>query len=154
MKLLTVFVVSLLALYSFSCGSSTPASQQAAENSADSFINLMFSSELEPCGDGTQTECDCPVSGTFTDDGTTDTYDICVSADNKTFSGTVTYDEATDTIDAIFSTFGDCTTVTTSGIHASVTSDCSGTITGTCAGETITCTLKNDATEEGCDCTF
>jgi hypothetical protein len=66
----------------------------------------------------------------------------CEHTDGSTFTGTVQYNDAQDSMYLDMSLFGDCTFVkgTITGVE---TDNCQGTVTGTCAGEDITCEVDS-----------
>ncbi|MFH1652943.1 MAG: hypothetical protein ABIE74_02705 [Pseudomonadota bacterium] len=138
-----------------SCGSSGTGTtgQQAAENSMDAFIALLFTDAVTPCTDGLAANCNCPGSGTVSGTDTQYTFANCTDTSGNNFNGTITLDQVNDTVSANFPTFDQCTNVTAQNIPGNDAADCAGTITGTCASETVTCTLVDDG-EGGCDCNF
>ncbi len=146
-----VCVVAVVAL--ISCGGRKMTGEEAAETSMDAFIGLLFSSSVEPCTDGVSTSCSCPGGGTVTGSDTSYSYNNCNDASGNTFNGSVTLNNATDTIDANFPTFDECINVTSTGIPANDEDNCAGSISGTCAGEAVTCNLVDNA-QGDCDCNF
>lgn len=132
-----------------SSGSSTPsaAAEQAAENSLDAFVTLITSAAVLPCMTGEAENCDCPGGGSITTTATTLTMDNCIAASGDTYDGSISSEDG-ETFDGNMSQFGECTNMTASSV---VSDACSGTITGTCASETYTCTLT-DGSNDDCDC--
>jgi hypothetical protein len=138
-----------------SCGSSSSGggsdtAKAAAEDSFDGFGEVLDSDDVEACWIGTATSCDCPGGGTLevdADDGIAVTMDGCTSSDGLVYSGTLTMDDDY-VINGNMAQFGECSNVTASNISGD---DCTGSSSGTCAGESYTCNLTSDG-DDGCDC--
>lgn len=145
-----VAVLGMFALAACGGSSSDGTAQDAINNSANGFGNIIDTILDNPgsCTAKTLLECPCPTSGTVdVDDATYDmTFNNCVS-DGLTYSGTVQTDATGSSVTVNMSQFGECTNVTGTITGADV-DNCSGTLTGTCAGETVTCTM--DSTCETC----
>jgi hypothetical protein len=86
--------------------------------------------------------CNCPGGGTATVDTTlfTLTATGCSSTEGEVFTGTMSL-SAQGNINANFTQFGECTNATGTNI---VMDGCGGTISGTCAGANVTCTVIVD----------
>ncbi len=126
-------------------GGTTP--QQAINNSALGFGNIIDSIVANPeavCTPKTVFECTCPNGGTVDLDDTAYslTFNSCKS-DSLTYTGTVQTDLYFSTLTVNMTQFGECTNVngTITGVDVD---NCSGTLTGTCAGQTVTCTMSAD----------
>ncbi len=166
-----------------SSGGGGSAAEQAAETSATSFVGelsgcidnaqapaqmLAEGEEFDPvaCERDATVElaidveketltCTCTGGGTIAVDTDTLAVDVdnCISADNLTYDGTMATDATFSSFTIDMSSFGECTNVeTTQAIQVTETT-CSGTLTGTCAGTTVTCTLGNPSAA-GEDCTY
>lgn len=111
--------------------------QQAVDTSGDAFG--VVNEELAEC----QTNpCNCSGGGTV-DVGADDlTFNACV-VNGETFNGTITQ-TGPDTVNMNFQTFGQCTGIngTVDGMIADT--NCSGQLSGTCAGQAITCNFNAD----------
>jgi len=134
-------------------GGASQAAKDAAEASGTSFGTLMNSAGLQPCLDTPPQQCDCPGGGTVATTvgaggAMTATFTGCKSADVKTFTGTLSGSEGSSTVTANMSVFGECTNVTGSA-GAPGSTQCSGSLGGTCAGESLTCGFTE--TQQG-DC--
>ena len=160
-KRIAVLAMCLGLVFSAACGSGSSGGdtpEQAAENSY-----LAFASIVEYClGDfGLEADvngylavkqvaqtCDCPGGGTASIDAglTTVTADNCRSAGGLNFNGSVTIDDAGN-VNGTMTPFGECSTVTATNVG---TTTCQGTVTGTCSGESATCTVV-DGGGDDCD---
>jgi len=157
MKRLGILVVVLSLTFFAACGgsggSSGDTSEQAAEASEASY--LAFVSIIEDCledfgleadADGylvakqTATTCNCPGGGyaSIADDLTTVTATECKSSGGLSFSGAVMLSDA-GLINGTIAPFGECSSLTVNNVG---TTTCEGTVTGTCAGESVTCTVS------------
>jgi hypothetical protein len=115
------------------------------EKSGNGFADIVTNDDMQPCIAGTATACDCPGGGSVTVVGTTFTAVNCKSSDGLTYNGTMTIDFTAGTADVAFTTFGECSNIAGTTIDFV---NCSGTMTGTCAGVSETCVLS----ESGDDC--
>jgi hypothetical protein len=161
MRKLGVLVVALSLTLFASCGGGGGTSpEQAAENSGEAFMSIVvyclgdFGLEADANGylvakQAAQT-CDCPGGGTATlsEDETTVTADDCRSANGYSFSGTLTIDD-TGVVNGTLAPFGQCSSVTANNADF-LSGECSGSITGTCEGETATCSITQGSGDE-CD---
>jgi hypothetical protein len=161
MKRLSVLVMIVSISFFAACGGGGGTSpEQAAENSADAFISIvefcLGDFGLEAGADGylvvkqVAETCNCPGGGTATISGdlSTVTADNCTSASGYSFSGTLTIDDQ-GVINGTMAPFGQCSNVTANNADF-ISGNCSGTITGTCEGETATCTVV-DGGGDVCD---
>ena len=142
-------------LFLASCGGGGgggSAAEAAAEASIDAFLSIMMSGDLQPClnCDNGPITCDCPGGGNIViSAGCADvTVTNCKSSDGKTFAGTITYDN--DVLNINLTSFGECSNMMGSNIP--LVGDCSGTVSGTCAGVSLTCNVVDDPDDpEECD---
>jgi hypothetical protein len=125
-----------------SCGGGTSAAQSAI-NSSVAALSDILDYVFNTCVDF---PCACPGGGTVDWDGTTVTANGCKASNGETFTGTLADNGDSATVN--FSVFGECTAV--SGTVSGVQEDsCSGTITGACADESITCSMSSNC--ENCN---
>jgi len=159
-KRMMVLAMCLGLVFSAACGSGSGGSSaaQAAENSGLALVSIVefclgdFGLEADVNGylvvkQAAET-CNCPGGGTATISGdlSTVTADDCRSSGGLSFSGTLTMDD-TGLINGTLTPFGQCSTATANNVGSTT---CTGNITGTCAGETVTCTVV-DGSDDDCD---
>ena len=149
MKRMGMIVALFGVLVLAACGGSSDSgstAQQAINNSAAAFGNIVDSIFDNPdaCTVKAMLECPCPSSGTVDVNTDTDllTFNSCVS-NGLNYSGTIQTDDTGSSITVNMSQFGECTNVTGTITGADV-DNCSGSLSGTCAGQTITCTMASD----------
>lgn len=143
-------VIILLSTFAMTaCGSSSGGSTavQLANNAIAALDNI---TDNWTCTDTTFTTCECPGGGNVVFSGIIDTTastakatqtataNNCTDLDSGlSFEGTMIVDDATSEAALDFSTFGDCSnfvgTLDVSG------DTCTGTTTGTCGGQALTC---------------
>ncbi len=159
-KRIMVLAMCLGLVFSAACGSGSGDSSaaQAAENSGLAFGSIVefclgsFGLEADVNGylvvKQVAETCDCPGGGTATISGdlSTITADNCKSSGGLNFDGTLTMDDA-GLINGTMTPFGQCSTATANNIGST---SCTGTVTGTCAGETVGCTVVDGSGDE-CD---
>ena len=160
-KRVLVLVMFVGFIFTAACGGGGGTSPEAAaEHSADAFISIVefclgdFGLEANASGylvskQAAET-CNCPGGGTATIDAnlTTVTADDCTSSNGYSFSGTLTIDDQ-GVVNGTMTPFGQCSTVTANNADF-ISGACSGTISGTCEGESATCTIDQGSGDE-CD---
>jgi hypothetical protein len=147
MKRLALVVLMLSALAVAGCGGSSGGSTDctAGENAAEAafidFSTILDSDDILPCLTLVATTCDCPNGGSVTVDqaNLTVTLDNCTSATDEVYTGTLTMSQDLTSISANLPQFDGCTNVTATNVV--VEGGCSGSISGTCGGQTLTCTM-------------
>jgi hypothetical protein len=160
-KKIMILAMCLGLVFSAACGSGSSGGdtpEQAAENSYLAFVSIVeyclgdFGLEADANGylvvKQVAETCDCPGGGTATlsADMTTVTAENCRSAGGLNFDGSVTLDDA-GLVNGTMTPFGECSSLTANNVG---TMTCTGTVTGTCEGETATCTVV-DGTGDECD---
>ena len=132
-----------------SSGSGTDCTpgETAAEAAFDDFGTIMANNDMLPCLNLTATTCDCPNGGIVNVDQTalTVTFIDCTSATDQVYNGTLTLAQDGNSFSGTMTEFDGCTNV--SATNVSVEGACSGTITGTCGGQTLTCTMSDSSGE-------
>lgn len=121
--------------------------QDAINTSATAFGEILddILDHPENCTVKAMLECSCPGGGTV--DWNTDTnvltFNACRDSGGLTYTGTIQSDATVSSITADMDQFGQCTNVTgtVDGVDAG---NCSGSLSGTCAGQAITCTMSAD----------
>ena len=152
-KMRWMALVGVLFLASCGGGGGESPGEAAAEASVDAFLSIMMSDNLADCVDcvvGTSPTCNCPGGGNITLDATCSniTVNNCKSSDGKNFNGTITTDG--DVLNVNLTSFGECSNM--EGSNIPLFGDCSGTVSGSCAGETITCDVVDDPDDpDDCD---
>ena len=161
------WLVVLSVLLLSACGSSSSgggdSGSQIAQASSDEFIaimeycfsNTVNSQVLDAGVDATKdaVPCTCPRGGTASLDTDTlvATMADCRSNNNYAYTGTVSFDQASGDVDVNFPVFGGCTGVEGTEITSSADS-CSGSLTGTCGGDSVTCDFVPDGDDCNLDC--
>jgi len=158
----SVVLVALITLVA--CGSSGSGGggtgSEIAQTSSEEFVEIMeycFSEAGAQTLDADVTKdvvtCSCPGGGTATMDDVTliATMTDCRSNDNYAYTGAVTFDIASGNVDINFPLFGGCTGVEGEEI-TSGTDSCSGSITGTCGGDSVECDFVPDGDDCNLDC--
>lgn len=173
MKKTIVVMLCAMALACSACGGGSDgggggdAAEQAAQASYEAFGTILESCipqaqvidlELEPAFPGgwaikgsvdfgvgkVVQDCTCPGGGTLTLD--TDNFALtatqCKSTSGLTYTGTLSSPDGGQTIEGTMSQFGECSNMTADGVG---TDACTGTVSGTCAGVTTTCTVSDPA---------
>lgn len=144
----TVLAAVVLAVFAAAgCGGSgggstdCTAGENAAEAAFSDFTTILDSSDMAACLDLTATTCDCPNGGSVTVDqnNLTVTFDNCTSASNEVYEGTLTLSDDLSSLSANMATFDGCTNLTATDVV--VEGGCSGTVSATCGGQTLTCTM-------------
>lgn len=120
----------------------------------DEFDALTQVPEVQYCINQEQTTCPCPGGGTAVANVANRTLTLtnCMDANGHSFSGVFTFNEEMTELNATMSTFGQCTSGTGSNIQLS---GCGGTLSATCDGTGVNCTIVDDpASAQGCtlDC--
>jgi len=147
MKKLLITVV--LAVAMAACGSSGGGGggdcsngEAAAESAFGDFDTIMENDDVMPCLGFERTTCDCPNGGTVTSDAgnMTWTFDDCTSAADQIYTGTFTLSQDMTTIDANMTKFDGCTNFIATDVITEPGS-CSGTLSATCGGQNLTCTM-------------
>ncbi len=146
-------------------GGETP--EQAAENSIKGIANIIQAlGDFSTCTQaGATFTCPCSGGGTIsvTAEGLA-LADLAKAIFNGTltncqdtetglsYTGTLSLNDTTGAISFDFATFGECSNIEGTGtVPTGGTAECSGTVTGTCAGAAYTCTLI-PGTGEDCEC--
>ncbi len=147
-----ISVVVLAGCGSSGSGSSTDctAGESAAEAAFADFATILENDDMQDCLEFSVARCDCPNGGSVTADAatTTLTFVDCTSATNEVYSGTMTSSADFSTlVSANMTEFDGCTNVTATNVVLTPGS-CSGTITGTCASQSLNCSII----ESGDDC--
>ena len=163
--LMMMAVMALTACGSSGGGGETP--EQAAENSLKGIANVIQAlGDFSTCTQaGATFTCPCSGGGTIsvTAEGLAladlakaiynGTLTNCQDTETGlTYNGTLSLNDTTGAITFDFSTFGECSNVDGSGtVPMTEAVECSGTVTGTCAGGLYTCTLIT-GTGGDCEC--
>lgn len=161
MRIMSRAVLAIVVLMFAACGGGSSSGSSTAKEAADKSIegmgNIMDGlGDLSTCTpSGGSLVCNCSGGGTvvFTGDlpaalvtkGTAvATASSCKdSTSGLTYTGTLNVNTDTEVATVNFTQFGECVNVTgTASIGGEA---CSGTISGTCAGESISCSLSEDA---------
>jgi hypothetical protein len=159
MKKLSVLVMIVGIGFFAACGDGGGSNpEQAAQNSYNAMVSIidfcLGGLNLEANADGylvskqaAQT-CDCPGGGTLSVDANVETItaDGCKASNGLEFDGSVTINDQ-GLVNGTMSPFGDCSTVTATNVG---TDTCEGTVSGTCDGDTATCTVTDGSGDE-CD---
>ncbi|MFA4875343.1 MAG: hypothetical protein WC956_04855 [bacterium] len=127
-------------------GGDCTTAKAAAVQSYDAMGALVSDPAIQACFQLATPNCNCPGGGTAVADIPNFTVDLndCKSAAGATFDGQVTISQDGTSINANMPTFDVCTNVVATDIQ---TQSCGGTITGTCSGVNLTCTLGLDAND-------
>jgi hypothetical protein len=162
---LMMVVMVLAACGSSGGGGETP--EQAAENSLKGIANVIQAlGDFSTCTQAGNTFT-CPCSGggtiTVTAEGLVladlakalynGTLSNCQDSEmGLSYTGTLSLNDTTGDISLDFSTFGECSNIDGTGtVPMGSANECSGTVTGTCAGATYTCSLTMGASGD-CEC--
>ncbi len=165
MKKLNYLIILVVLFTLAACGSSGSGGgggtgSEIAQRSSDEFVEIMeycFSEASTHTLDvdvaKEVTSCSCPGGGTATMDDVTfiATMVGCKSDDNYSYTGAVLFDTASGDVDINFLLFGGCAGVEGAEI-TSGTDSCSGSITGTCGGDSIECDFVPDGDDCNLDC--
>ncbi len=160
MKRIALAVVLVLGLGWVACGGSGGGGDNCTAATTtiiaafDQFGALVEDPAIQACITYEQTNCNCPGGGSAVANiaNRTLTLTNCQDANGHSFSGVFTFNEELTQLDATMSTFGQCTNGTGSDI---LMTSCGGTISATCDGTSVSCTIVDDPTgEAGCtlDC--
>ncbi len=116
-------------------GGGTP-SQQAMNMLVASYEAIVALAQYpapQLCFSGQASSCNCPGGGTISVPDQTMLFSSCAVSNLMVFAGSLTVDGTS--IYGTFSRFGECMNATVTGL---ATNACSGQITATCAGESVT----------------
>jgi len=147
MKRMALVVLMLSALAVAGCGGSSggstdcTAGENAAEAAFNDFVTIIENNDMIPCLTLADTNRDCPNGGNVTVDQAnfTVTFNDCISSSDQVYNGTMTISQDLTTIDVNMPQFDGCTNLTADNVV--VEGNCSGTVSATCGGQTLTCTM-------------